>query len=150
MREVSLVRLYLLRAAYLLIAFGMGSQIWPGLLGGGSDDVAHMTGVVRAMLGALTLLALLGVRHPVAMLPLLFWELAWKVIWVAAVGLPLWSDDRFTPATRATFGETLFGVVLMLLVMPWGYVHRRFVAADGDRWRKGHRRDPSINGAVAG
>ena len=150
MHEVSLFRLYLLRATYLLIALAMGSQIWPGLLGGGSDDVAHMTGVVRAMLGALTILALLGVRHPLAMLPLLFWELAWKLIWVAAIGLPLWSDDRFTPAMRATWGETLFGVVLLLVVMPWGHVYRRFITAGGDRWRNARRREPSIDGAVVG
>lgn len=150
MHEVSLVRLYMLRATYLLIALAMGSQIWPRLLGGGSDDVAHMTGVVRAMLGALTLLALVGVRHPLAMLPLLFWELAWKVIWVVAIGLPLWSDQRFTAATRATWGETLFGVVLVLLVIPWGYVYRRFVAADGDRWRNAHRPASSVDGAVVG
>jgi len=37
MTEVSTFRLYLLRATYLLIAVGMGVQIWPGILQHPSD-----------------------------------------------------------------------------------------------------------------
>lgn len=43
-----------------------------------------------SFLGALTALSLLGVRHPVRMLPLLLFELAWKLLWALAVWLPLW------------------------------------------------------------
>ena len=61
------------------------------LILGSAEVPEHMRGVVRAMLGALTLLAVLGVRYPVTMIPLLMFEFAWKCIWVAAFGLPLWS-----------------------------------------------------------
>lgn len=37
-----------------------------------------MHGVVNSMLLPLLLLAVLGPRHPLKMLPLLFWEIAWK------------------------------------------------------------------------
>lgn len=37
-----------------------------------------MHGVVNSMLLALVLLAVLGLRYPLKMLPLLFWEIAWK------------------------------------------------------------------------
>jgi hypothetical protein len=49
---------------------------------------AH-AGVVRAILAAVSLLALLGVRYPIQTLPLLPFELAWKTVWVLAIGLPL-------------------------------------------------------------
>lgn len=137
MQDVSTFRLYLLRAMYLLIAVGMGTQVWPAILGGGSADLEHMRGVVRAMLGGLTLLCLLGIRYPLAMLPLLFFEFAWKAIWVVAVGLPLLSADRFTPATWETWTGTLMGVVLVPIVIPWGYVFQRYVRQPGDRWTSG-------------
>ena len=47
MEELSSVRLYLLRAMYLLIAVGMGLQIWPLILHHPSN-VEHMRGVTRS------------------------------------------------------------------------------------------------------
>lgn len=134
MNEVSTLRLNVLRASYALIAVGMGLQIWPLILRH-TNDVGHMTGVVRSMLGAITLFSLLGIRHPLKMLPLLFIELAWKTIWVLSFGLPLWSAGLLDAGTEETLQATLFGVILVPLVMPWGYVWTHYVRAPGDRWR---------------
>ncbi len=132
--EVSTLRLNVLRGTYLLIAVAMGVQIWP-LIVRHPIDVEHMKGVVRSMLGALTLLcALFGLRYPLKMLPLLFFELAWKTIWVLSFGLPLWSAGRLDAGTADTLRACLLGVVLCPLVMPWGYVRKHYLAAPGDRW----------------
>lgn len=135
MHEVSPLRLNILRATYLLIALAMGLQIWPLILRH-PVDVEHMKGVVRAMLGALTLLcALLGLRYPLKMLPLMFFEFAWKSVWVLSFGLPLWSAGRLDADTADTLKACLMGVVLCPLVIPWGYVWRHYMAAPGDPWR---------------
>lgn len=135
MSEVSTFRLYLLRAAYLLIAVGLGIMIWPSLLHT-TTDLEHMRGVVRALLGAVGLLALLGLRYPLAMLPLLFFELVWKTIWIVAIGLPLWRADALTAATRATWFDCVFGIVVVLLAVPWPYVVRQWVRRPGEPWRR--------------
>ena len=134
MHQVSTFRLFLLRAAYLVIAVGLGAIIWPKLAEP-PQGVEHMRGVVRALLSAVGLLALLGIRYPLRMLPLLFFELAWKTIWVLAIGLPLWAADAFTPGTRESWRDCLFGIALCLAVIPWGYVLATYVRAPGDRWR---------------
>ncbi|HEY0035851.1 MAG TPA: hypothetical protein VGB66_04140 [Longimicrobium sp.] len=134
MHELSTLRLSLLRALYLLIALGMGSQIWPLLLGSSSMP-EHMRGVVWAMLGALTLLCLLGVRYPVKMMPLLLFELAWKTIWVAAIGLPLWASGRLDAGTSESLFACLVGLVLVPLVLPWPYVLAKYFRAPGEPWR---------------
>ena len=135
MPEVSTLRLYALRGTYLLIALMMGLQIWPLILRH-PTDVEHMKGVVRSMLGAITLLsALLGLRYPLKMLPLLFIELVWKTVWVLSFGLPLWSAGRLDADTGETMKACLLGVVLFPLAIPWGYVWRHYIAAPGDPWR---------------
>jgi len=134
MQEISTARLYALRAVYLLIALAMGAQIWP-LIVSHPANVEHMRGVTRALLGALTLLSALGVRYPVKMLPLLLFEFAWKTIWVASFGVPLWLTGQLDAATSETMVACLMGVVLVPLVLPWGHVIRHYVRAPGDRWR---------------
>ena len=61
-RVIALWRIYLLRAAYLLIAVGMGMQQIPAFLHHRPWELMH--GVVNSMLLALVLLAVLGLRYP--------------------------------------------------------------------------------------
>jgi hypothetical protein len=133
MANVSTLRLYLLRAMYLLMAVGLGVTIWPGILVPG--DVSHMGSVVRGMLGALALMALWGLRYPVKMLPVLLFEFMWKVIWVVAFGLGPWLSGDLDPGRQQTLFDCLIGVVLVPIAVPWGYVVRHYVIARGDRWR---------------
>jgi len=133
MSEVSTFRLYLLRAVYLVIAVGLGISEWPVIVSP-PQNLGHMSSVVRGVLGAVSLLAILGIRYPLRMLPLLFFEFLWKFIWVLAFGLPLWSAQQLDPGTRETLYACLMGVVLVPLVMPWAYVFRHYLTAPGDRW----------------
>ena len=47
-----------------------------------------MEGVVICLLTAMSLLAFLGFRYAVQMLPILPFEVTWKVIGIAAVAIP--------------------------------------------------------------
>lgn len=98
-REIALWRIYLLRAGYLLIAVGMGMQKVPAFLHHKPWELMH--GVVNSMLLALVLLAVLGLRYPLKMLPLLFWEIVWKATWLLAVALPAWRNHTMDK-TRGT------------------------------------------------
>lgn len=133
MSEVSLLRLYLLRAMYLFIAAGLGFTVWPAIIFP-STTVANAGTVIRALLGALALMALLGLRYPLQMLPILLFELLWKTIWVVAFALRMWLDTGLDDYASETLFACLMGVVLVPLVMPWRYVFERYVRAAGDRW----------------
>ena len=83
------------------------------------------------MLAAIALLALLGIRYPVKMLP-----------------LPLWSAGQLTqrlgPDAQSNLVNCLVGIVLVPLVMPWGYLLKQYVRVPGDRW--GQRATPRTPG----
>ncbi len=85
--DVSLFRLYLLRAMYLLLVVGLGAVIVPGIVSHPLLD----RGVIASLLGCIWLLAFIGLRYPLQMLPLLMFEFGWKSIWMIAYGLPQWS-----------------------------------------------------------
>ena len=135
MTEVSTFRLYLMRAMYLLIFVGLGSEIWPVMIHHAKPwDLMH--GVACSLLAALSALMALGIRYPLKMLPLLLFELLWKAIWLAAVALPLWSAHHLDPDTMDTVNACVMGVVLCLIVIPWPYVLANYVKKPGDRWRR--------------
>ena len=133
MTQVSLPRLYALRAGYLLLVVGLGSVVWPGLIHR-TTPWTLMQGVVHCMLAAMSALAILGLRYPLRMLPLLLFEVAWKAIWLVVVALPLWSAHQMDADTTETAVECLM-VVVYLAVIPWPYVLATYLAGPAERWR---------------
>jgi hypothetical protein len=97
-------------------------------------SVPVMEGVVTSLLTAMSLLALLGLKYPVRMLPILLFEVTWKVIWIAAVAVPRLLSDDMNAAAREVLINCSF-VVVILAVIPWGYAWRRYVRTPGDAWR---------------
>jgi hypothetical protein len=128
---VSLLRLYVLRATYLLLVVGLGTMIVPVLF----QHEPTARGVIPSLLGGVWLLAFVGLRYPLQMLPLLLFEFAWKTTWLLAFGLPQWSSGQLPPTFADDFAAIVAGVVLMPIVIPWGYVYRRYIKQQGNRWR---------------
>jgi hypothetical protein len=133
MQQVSLPRLYLLRAVYLMIAAGLGTVIWPGIIHH-EKPWELMQGFVNCMLAAFGLLCVLGLRYPLQMLPVLLWELVWKTLWLVVVALPAWRAGQLDQAMM----ENVFACLLVVMVpiaMPWGYFVSNYLRRPGDRWR---------------
>jgi hypothetical protein len=125
-------RLNLMRGGYLLMAVGLALTKWPLL--GRAASLPAFEGVVVALLTAMSLLALLGLRYPVRMMPLLIFESLWKVIWLAVVGIPYLAAH----GTNAELDRILVNVsmvVVIIAVTPWDHVWKRYVMAPGDAWR---------------
>jgi hypothetical protein len=132
MTEVSPIRLWVMRAMYLFMAAGIANMVWPLIISHG-PDVPRMTGVAWSLIGTIGLLALLGLRYPLQMIPLLLVELVWKAIWLAAFAFPRWLDGTLDEAMRTSVFETAFGAIL-LVVIPWRYVWASYVVRPGDPW----------------
>src|SRR5918999_4937708 len=138
MSEVSTFRLYLLRAMYVFTVVGLAIEKLPALRH--PATLSPGDSVILSVLGATALLAVVGIRYPIKMLPLLFFELVWKSIWILVFGLPRLLSGGLDPSVSFGGTETLIaclvGIVLVPLAIPWGYVFQQYVQAPGDRWRK--------------
>ncbi|MCU1323438.1 MAG: hypothetical protein JWM43_3087 [Acidobacteriaceae bacterium] len=133
MNEVSLVRLYTLRLCYLILAVGLGLYMWPSVIHHTPNfAVAH--GIQLSLLAGLGLTAVLGVRYPLQMLPLLLFELIWKTIYLFAFALPLWSAHQVNAAAAEDIRACLM-VVIFIPLIPWRYVVRQYILQPGNRWK---------------
>ena len=99
MSDVSTVRRYLLRAMYVFMFVGLALFKLPGIFNP-PENLSTTGSVVLSVLAGIAFLAVLGIRYPVKMLPLLFFELLWKVLWVVGWGLPLWYTQQLSPAAQ--------------------------------------------------
>lgn len=133
MPQISLLRLYSLRAVYLIIALGLALAVWPGVLRH-AEPWGLAQGVVKCMLTAFSLMCIVGIRYPLQMLPVLFWELAWKSLWLLLVALPAWRSGSMDDAIATTALECAV-VIIIPLAMPWRYVFDHYIRRAGDRWR---------------
>ena len=127
-------RLNMMRIGYLFMGVGLVLVKWPLIINGTVATLPVYEGVVAVLLTAMSFLAFLGLRYPLAMLPVLMFEVGWKLIWMAVVGIPNLAAGDTNPQFTSVFFNVCFGVVV-LAVTPWDYVWKRFVRAPGDRWR---------------
>lgn len=129
-KQISTFRLYVMRFVYLLNFVLLGLDVWPELFRhqGAWDP---LKGVAFSFWAALSALSGLGIRYPLKMLPLLLLQLFYKVVWLLAVALPMWSAVRSTGLAHAM----VIGVGVDLVSIPWPHVLANYAKERGDRWR---------------
>ena len=113
-----------MRFLFLLMAFVMGGVVWNNLLFH-SQGVPVTQGLSRAMLGALALMGLLGVRYPLQMLPLMLYEIAWKTVWLTLIALRAWLAGQWTADIGELFRDCI-GIVIAYFIVPWPYIRARY------------------------
>ena len=130
--ELSTRRLNLMRAGYLFMGAGLVAVKWPLLPE--AHTLPLYESVTVCLLVAMSLLALAGLRHPVKLLPVLVFEVSWKLLWLALVALPIAVTGSLDADTAAVAFNCVF-VIVIVAVVPWRYVWREYVRRPGDRWR---------------
>lgn len=131
--RLGLGRLYLMRAGYLLMGLGIALVKWPLLPQASAMPLYE--GVTLCLLTAISLLALLGLRYPVQLLPVLLLEVVWKLLWLAAVALPRAATGQLDSATSQVLVNCSL-VVVIIAVIPWRYAWQGYVRGPGDRWSR--------------
>lgn len=103
---ISKFRFYLLRIFYLIIILMLGIVVWKELFIH-LESWEPLPAVAFSFWAAFSALAILGVLHPLKMIPLLLVQFSYKLIWLMIVAYPLWSDHQLIDSnawglTRAT------------------------------------------------
>jgi hypothetical protein len=131
--DLPLWRLNLMRVGYLLMGVGLVVVKWPIVIGY-DQSMPLYEGIVAVLLTAMSLLAFLGLRHPVRLLPILLFEILWKLIWLSVVALPAVVAGEVDQAMSETIFDCSF-VLIIMAVVPWRYAWQRYAVAKGDQWR---------------
>ncbi|MCB0728003.1 MAG: hypothetical protein R3A12_12220 [Ignavibacteria bacterium] len=124
---VSKFRFYLLRTFYIIIILFLGIEVW-------TEIITHkeiwkpLSAVAYSFWGAFTLLSILGIFHPLKMIPLLLVQFFYKLIWLIIAALPLWTANQLTDSSSYELATVnTIGIVIDILVIPWSYVFKNYI-----------------------
>lgn len=124
MNDVSQFRMYALRFLYAVLGIGLGATELPLFLH--HEHWTQTSAVAHSLLLALAVLSLVGVRSPLHMLPLLIYELLWKLIWLLGVALPLWLANQLDADTLHSLPK-IAPVVILIPFIPWRYIFSKYL-----------------------
>ena len=131
---VALWKIWGLRLVFLMMAAFLGPYQFLALFG----ETAHWSGwqgAGHSIFAALSLIALLGVFHPLKLLPVMLFELIWKTLWLLAIAMTAWLEHREIPDILDLWA-TIIGVVIMIVIIPWRYTFWSYFVQPVDLWRK--------------
>jgi hypothetical protein len=120
------INIYLLRLIFFLMLVFVGSDSWRAIVTHqGAWD--HVRAVAICAWASYSTLSFLGLIHPLRMLPIMLFVIAYKVLWLIVVAYPLWRANALagSPAEEMTY--VFLWVPLPIIAVPWKYVFETYV-----------------------
>jgi hypothetical protein len=119
------IQLWGLRLFFLLMLVLVTPTAWNVLLThqGPWDP---LRGIAFAVWATYPALAVFGLIQPLRWLPLMFFTLGYKAIWLAFIAYPLWQAGTLWGTPTGEIAGSFLALPLLAAVVPWGYARRSF------------------------
>lgn len=124
--DVSRLHLAGLRVFYGLMAVFVAPTAWQALLTH-QGDWNPLHAMAFCVWAVYPTLGILGLWHPLRMLPLMLFMLGYKTVWLAAVAFPLWRAGALWGTPTGEMAASFAALPLAYLAVPWRYVWRHLV-----------------------
>ena len=129
-------RLYLMRVLYALTFISLAFDYIPVIFFP-TELNDTLTGVAYSFWASYGLLMGLGIRYPLQMLPLIFLQLLYKAAWLAGTYYPNVINGQLNDDLEAFYWICIWAVVIDIIVIPWGYVWKRYLSTFLDLKKSG-------------
>ncbi len=129
--ELPLWRLHVIRAFCLFFVVAAPFDDLPRLFFHAPEE----RGMITCILAGLWVMALIGLRYPTKMIPILLFEFVWKTIWAIFFGAPQWLSGVGSPRLGQDLFDIGFFAIVFGLIIPWPWVWQHYVKAPAERWR---------------
>lgn len=120
------INIFMLRLLFLLVVVFVASDTWSAIFTHeGPWD--HVRAAAVCMWASYSILSVFGLINPLRWLPIVMFEIVYKLTWLIIVAYPLWSTNQLvgSPAEEMTYA--FMWVLLPIVAMPWGYAFRTYM-----------------------
>jgi hypothetical protein len=123
---VPLINIYLLRLLYSLMFLFLTYTSF--------THIIHHTGpwdpansAAWFMWVSFGVIAAIGIRRPLKMLPIVLLEIVYKTAWLIVVALPLYQRNELAGTPTGAMAGNFMLVILPIVAMPWRYFFRTYI-----------------------
>ncbi len=120
------INIYLLRLLFALMFLFVTYDSWEHIFNhtGSWDSV---NAAAWCMWGSYSAISIIGVLRPLKMLPIVLFEVVYKVAWLLIVAYPLWIKNELIGSPAEDMTRVFLWVLLPIVAMPWGYFFRTYI-----------------------
>ena len=120
------INIYLLRLMYFLMLVFVGSDSWKAIITHeGPWD--HLRAVAFCVWASYSTLSVLGLIHPLKMLPLMIFMIGYKLLWLVVIAYPLWRANALAGSPAEGLTYVFMWIPLPIIAVPWKYVFQNYV-----------------------
>jgi hypothetical protein len=121
------INIFLLRLLFFLMFVFLTYESWSYILVGHQGQWRTSDAAAWCMWGSYSAISFIGVIRPLKMLPIVLFEIIYKVAWLFVVAYPLWIRDELAGSYAEEMTHVFMGVILPIVAMPWRYLWRVYV-----------------------
>jgi hypothetical protein len=120
------INIYLLRLLFTLMFVFLTYESWSTIV----NHSGTWNGTAAAawcMWGSYSVISFIGILRPLKMLPIVIFEIVYKVAWLFVVAYPLWIKGELEGSQVEGMASVYMWVVFPIVAMPWKYFVRNFI-----------------------
>ncbi|MEO8515283.1 MAG: hypothetical protein ABI426_00995 [Flavobacterium sp.] len=120
------INIYLLRLLFTLMFFFLTYESWNTILTHkGTWD--NSRAAAWCMWGSYSAISFIGMLRPLKMLPIVLFEIVYKVSWLCIVAYPLWVKNELSGSPAEGMTRVFIWVVFPIIAMPWRYFFKTYI-----------------------
>jgi hypothetical protein len=120
------INIYLLRLLFTLMFLFLSYESWAHILTH-RGPWNNANAAAWCMWGSYSVISLIGILRPLKMLPIVLFEVVYKVAWLLVVAYPLWMKHELIGSPAEGMTRVFVWVVFPIVAMPWRYFFRTHV-----------------------
>ncbi len=123
---VARINIYLLRLLFILVFLFVTYDSWSHIINH-SGPWNNTDAAAWCMWGSYSVLSLIGIFRPLKMLPIVVFEIIYKIVWLILVAYPLWANNALAGSSAEGMTNAFLWVILPIIAMPWRYFFRTYI-----------------------
>jgi hypothetical protein len=122
------INIYLLRLLFTLMFLFLTYDSWTHIFNH-TGPWENANAAAWCMWGSYSVISFIGILRPLKMLPIVLFEIVYKIAWLAIVAYPLGVNNELIGSPAEGMTRVFVWVVLPIVAMPWQYFFRTHILA---------------------